>query len=154
MMNLVAKIWRLIPYFVRMRIIRLSQAKFTVSVVAIVINSKNEILVLDHYIRPGATWGLPGGFIEPDEYPEKAIAREIFEETGLELENVDLKLVRTVNRHIEMLYTATAEGEVELKEKEIRDFGWFAPEDIPEGVSDTQRELVMKTLCPTHPSSS
>ena len=126
----------------RLRIVRATQAKFTVSVVAIVFNSEKKVLVLDHFIRPGTTWGLPGGFIEPDEYPDKAIVRELQEETGLELENVQLKIVRTINRHIEMLFTATSNGEVALKQKEIRDFGWFAPDELPEGVSDTQRELV------------
>ena len=78
MIRIVSRIWKVIPYRVRLKIIRLTQPKFTVSTVAIVLNPAQEVLILDHFIRPGATWGLPGGFIEVDEYPDEAIKRELY----------------------------------------------------------------------------
>jgi len=146
MMNLLAKIWRLLPYFVRMRFVRMTQTKFTVSVVAIVLNEANEVLVLDHYIRPGATWGLPGGFIDTGEYPDKAILRELKEETDLDLVDLQLLRVRTINRHVEMLFSSRADGSVKLKSSEIRDYGWFSEPELPEGVSKVQRKLISEAL--------
>jgi len=34
-------------------------------------------------------WDFPGGHVEPDERPEEALRREILEELGVELEDVD-----------------------------------------------------------------
>lgn len=146
MIRLAAIIWRFMPIGLRLKVIRLSQPKFTVSVVAIVLNNENKVLVLDHYIRPGATWGLPGGFIEPGETPETAIKREMFEETQLEVKNPELLRIRTLRKHIEILFFARTEGEVELKTSEIRDYGWFKKSSLPNGMSDLQRNLVKTTL--------
>lgn len=146
MIGFIAKLWRLLPYPVRLRVIRLSQPKFTVSVVAIVLNRDNEVLVLDHFIRPGSSWGLPGGFIETGEVPKDAIKRELFEETALELSDPELLRIRTVRKHIEVLFLGRANGDVALRSSEIRDYGWYSKRELPPGMSETQRKLVLETL--------
>lgn len=146
MLNLISKLWRLLPYEVRLRIVRITQKKFTVSVVSIVTNSNGEILILDHFIRPGASWALPGGFIEFGEKPEDAIVRELKEETGLDLVDVRLVRVRTIGKHIEILYLSKGEGQVQIKKSEIRDYGWYSADDLPPELSDTQRLLIETSL--------
>ena len=146
MIRIIAKLWRLLPYQIRLKVIRLSQPKFTVSVVAIVLNNKNEVLILDHFIRPGSSWGLPGGFIKAGESPTAAIKREIFEETALELTDHELVRIRVVRKHIEMLFFARGSGKVALKSSEIRDYGWYSKGELPSGMSDTQRKLVLDTF--------
>lgn len=42
------------------------------------------------FVREGETWLLPGGRLEADETPEAGARREIREETGLEVDLVDL----------------------------------------------------------------
>ena len=54
----------------------------------IVINSKGEIL-LQHRID-NSLWGLPGGAVELGETVEQAAVREVFEETGIEVEKLKL----------------------------------------------------------------
>jgi len=56
------------------------------------INCKEEIIALYRHkkIRHGDCWGLPSGMIEKWETPEQAIIREIKEETGLDIDKVDL----------------------------------------------------------------
>jgi ADP-ribose pyrophosphatase YjhB (NUDIX family) len=90
--DLVGKIWRKTPEFIRVRLIRGSQTTFTVSVGAVVVNPRGEVLLLDHVIRPGSGWGVPGGFIDAGEQPAEAVRREIMEETGLEIRNVEMKV--------------------------------------------------------------
>lgn len=138
--------WKKLPHRVRLQIIRITQKKFTASVVAIVTNANKEVLILDHYIRPGASWGLPGGFLEPNEHPHEGIKRELFEETGLELENVKLIRIRTIRKHIEVLFRAEAFDEGKVMSREIKDLGWYSLDKMPEKMSDSQKELVRSML--------
>lgn len=56
------------------------------AVVAIIENSKNEILIARRAKDPAkGTFDLPGGFIDMYETAEEAVAREIMEETGLKV---------------------------------------------------------------------
>lgn len=130
----------------RLRSVRLTQKKFTVSVVAVVFNPEGKILLLDHFLRPGASWALPGGFMEAGEQPEAAIRRELREETALELENVQLLLVRTINRHLEILFRAEADGEPRPDTREIEAAGWFSFDRLPAETSQIQRRLIEKVL--------
>jgi ADP-ribose pyrophosphatase YjhB (NUDIX family) len=144
--NLVQKLWKITPTRVRLRVIRTMQKKFTASVVAIVTNEKEEVLVLNHYFRPRASWGLPGGFIDPGEDTDIAIRRELREETNLRLENVRLIKVRTIKKHLEILYLAKGVGEAIINSSEIKEVGWFAPDKMPDEMSDVQKEIVREIL--------
>lgn len=49
----------------------------------IIINDRNEILLMER-VKPNAHYyGVPGGRLEPGETPEQAAIRELHEETGL-----------------------------------------------------------------------
>jgi ADP-ribose pyrophosphatase YjhB (NUDIX family) len=138
--------WKKLPYQARLRVVRLTQKKFTASVVGIITNEEGQVLVLDHLIRPGSTWGLPGGFLEPDENPEDGIQRELFEETGLRLKTVNLIRIRTIRKHIEILFRAEGVGEAVVKSREIKSLGWFALDEFPPEMSKIQKKLVREIL--------
>ena len=138
--------WKKLPLKARLRLVRITQKKFTASVVGIVTNENKEVLVLDHLIRPSASWGLPGGFLEPNEDPQDGIKREIFEETGLELKNIKLIRVRTIRKHLEILFRAEGIGNAEVKSREIKELGWFAPDNLHPKMSPLQKDLVREIL--------
>lgn len=125
-----------------MKIIRTTQQKFTVSVAAMVLNKKGELLLLNHTLRPRFNWGIPGGFINYGEQPEVSLRRELGEETGIELEDIELLRVRTINRHVEILFRAQGRGKVEIRSHEITDAGWFRMDNLPDEVSAVQREMI------------
>lgn len=55
--------------------------------VAVILNSKNELLVARRAFNPAkGTLDLPGGFVDPGENIESGCLREIKEETGAEAE--------------------------------------------------------------------
>ncbi|MGI8848999.1 MAG: NUDIX hydrolase [Pyrinomonadaceae bacterium] len=144
--KIVGTIWGKMPRLMRQQIIRSSQTAFTVSVAAIIINDDDQVLLLDHVLRIGLTWGIPGGFIERGEQLEEGLRREIREETGLELENVTILRTRTLDRHIEVLFSATATGEAQVKSREIKAVKWFTDETLPENMSCAHKLIVRKIL--------
>lgn len=144
--RLIGNVWKRLTPQARLIITRATQPKFTVSVAAVVVNERGEVLLLDHVLRPFSNWGIPGGFINVGEQPEKALRRELREETGLELKNIRLLRVRTNQRHVEILYRAEAGGAPEVKSREINEARWFKIEDIPEEMSDGQKADARKFI--------
>lgn len=61
-------------------------------VIGMIIHEKEILLLRRNSIsRNPGVWVLPGGKIRANELPETALLREIIEEAGIELNNVDLQ---------------------------------------------------------------
>ena len=88
--NLLAGIWRRLPSSTRLLALRLVNPRFTVTAAAVIFNEKDQVLLLKHRFRPGSGWGLPGGFLKRGEQPLDALHRELCEEIGLELDQVEI----------------------------------------------------------------
>lgn len=144
--DVVGGIWKRLPRGLRLRVIRNTQTKFTASVGVIVTNPEGEVLLLDHFLRPSSGWGIPGGFIDPGEQPETAARRELEEETGIALTDIELIGIRTILRHIEIIFRAKTEDSPEVKSREIRALGWFRPDNMPAEFSPAQKRLVERVL--------
>lgn len=138
--------WKIIGYRMRARIVRATQSTFTVSAAAVILNQGGEVLILNHVLRPASGWGLPGGFLNTGEQPDEGIRREIREETGIELDNLRMFRVRTLNRHIEILFTATTSGKPEVLSREILGLGWFTSETLPPHMSSDHGLIAKKVL--------
>jgi ADP-ribose pyrophosphatase YjhB (NUDIX family) len=143
--KIVGSIWRKLSPLARLRIVRVTQTKFTASVAVIIDNENGEVLLLDHVLRPDSGWGIPGGFLGFGEQPAEAVRRELIEETGLELEALEMVRVRVVNRHIEILFRAKSNGVASVKSREINAAHWFKVDEMPEEMSQTQK-LVIENL--------
>jgi 8-oxo-dGTP diphosphatase len=84
-------------------------------------------------------WDLPGGFLEEGEHPLDAVVRELREETGLEIEPLELVAIEmdvygdgddapaTLN-----LYWAArvVSGDPEPAD-DVSELRWFCPEELP-----------------------
>src|SRR5262249_60718559 len=94
-----AALWRRAPKWARRLGALLSESRFTVTVGAVVVDSRKRVLLLHHRFRPGGGWGIPGGFMRPREQPEEAVRRELHEEIGLEIEVVGVAFIRTLQKY-------------------------------------------------------
>jgi len=100
-------------------------------------------------------WSLPGGFLEEHEELEECAARELYEETGVDVEGRYLRQAFTVGkknrdprgRIIAVVYTAVVvRSEYTLCAKDDADeVAWFRIDDLPSLAAD-HLETVRRTL--------
>ena len=60
---------------------------------ALIIGPGKKLLML-HTLKWSGLWGIPGGKIKPGESSEKALKREVLEETGLKIKNIEFALAQ------------------------------------------------------------
>ena len=140
--------WRRAPRALRRWTVRLSHPRFAVTAGAVVTDARGRVLLLKHRFRPGAGWGLPGGFIEQGEQPEEALRRELREEIGLEVEQLKLFTTRAFTRpkQVEIVFLARAVGDTDQLSFEIQKAAWFFPGEFPDGLPKDQAELIKRAL--------
>ena len=100
-------------------------------VVAALIELDGRILLARNRAWPEKMFALVTGFLERDETPEAAVAREVMEETGLVVRATTLIGNYEFMRKNELIlaYHVVAEGEVRLGE-ELVDYRLIAPERL------------------------
>ncbi|MCB2198361.1 NUDIX hydrolase [bacterium] len=94
-------------------------------------------IVLIERGNPPHGWAIPGGFMEYGESAETCARREMMEETGLELDNLELFTVRSEPDRDPRFHTVTivftADGLGELQAGDDADNARvFTPDNVPE----------------------
>ena len=146
--DLLGAIWRRTPKALRRWTVRLSHPRFAVTAGAVVTDGHGRVLLLKHRFRPGAGWGMPGGFIEKGEQPDEALRRELREEIGLEVENLKLFTTRAFKspKQVEIIFCCRAVGDTDQLSFEIQKAAWFVPGEFPEELPLDQSELIKRAL--------
>jgi len=90
-----------------------------------------RILLARNAAWPGRMFALITGFMEAGETPEEGIAREVAEETALQVDALKLIGVYDFQRMNQLIvaYHALARGEVKLS-PELAEYKLFAPQDV------------------------
>ena len=120
--------------------------------VVIIVNNQDEILLQQ---RLDGNWGLPGGLMNLGESFEEVAKREVFEETGLVVENLKLLNVYSGEKYYlkvangDELYSATAvyytrdySGKIKIDYGESIDLKYFSYEQLPSGLSENDRGFI------------
>jgi 8-oxo-dGTP diphosphatase len=143
-----SKIWRRFPPGLRRWTMRFTNTRFTVTAGAIILNKEQKVLLLKHYFRAGSGWGIPGGFMTSGEQPIDALRRELHEEIGLELDDVEIFWARSFSRprQVEILFRAVTSAEPKPQSMEVERANWFALDSLPPGLPSDQKLLIERAV--------
>ncbi|NRD76751.1 NUDIX domain-containing protein [Bacillus sp. BRMEA1] len=122
-----------------------------------VIDEQGRILLQQ---RPNGVWGLPGGLLELEESAEEAARREVYEETGIEVGQLELVGVFSGKQYFVKLangdefYPVTiAYASKDLKNNDIQidgeetiDARFFNPRELPEQASPLVKSLIERYI--------
>jgi ADP-ribose pyrophosphatase YjhB (NUDIX family) len=123
-----------IPKKLRRRMVLLAVRKFPVAVTAAILDDSGRILLFKHTYRGRYPWGMPTGWLEPGEQPDAAIAREIREETGMDVAGVQVLRVDSAADvdHIEIVFRARLSGGSFRPSAEVSEMAWYTLDELPE----------------------
>jgi len=104
---------------------------FLCSVIGIIRDDNNNILLLDHKYRPDS-FSLPAGWLKKGETPFEAITREIKEETNFNIKPTRLLSVGSskINSHLEFVVEAKYIDGTFAESSEISNYKWVSPSII------------------------
>lgn len=120
-------------------------------------NKNNSVLLIKRGGEPfKGAWALPGGFMDMDETLEQAAARELQEETGIQVDWSELKQMHTFSaidrdprhRTVSTVFVWEVPDEIACKgSDDATDARWFPLDSLPKLAFD--HEEVMKIFIKT-----
>lgn len=102
--------------------------------VIVIVRRAGEILMTRKAEWPEGRYSLVAGFLDFGECLEEAVAREVKEETGIDVCNIRYIGSQGWPFPSQMMAGFVADyagGEVQVEEKELEDAGWFSVDDLP-----------------------
>lgn len=138
------------------------QFKSCFEVVTVYIEYNDQILLLHRQNNKsqGNRWGLPGGKVEKNETPLQAVIREAKEETGIDISNQTIEMLKSVfveydekNHFIYHAFRTQMQadpGEVKINFNEHKGFTWVTPTDaikmdmLQDGVASVVKDYFLR----------
>ena len=112
--------------------LRLRYGRFGVGVAGLIRDEGGRILLVHRTYSRDEPWALPGGWLEGNEAIERALERELHEETGL---RVKVGAVRAVERAgfaiVLLMDTQLLDATSEFRASaEVSEVAWVEPSDV------------------------
>lgn len=106
----------------------------TISAFAVIANEANQVLLSRRADR--GEWELPGGKADKGESPWIALSRELHEEVAVDVRVGSLEGMYFVagEDNLVLIFRCSIAGGTPQATPETADTGWFAPDDLPDGM--------------------
>ena len=137
------QLWRILPLpkTVQSILMWLINAKFVVGTSVVIQNQQGEILLFNHTYRKEHPWGFPGGYVMRGENPDQAIKRELAEESGFKVK--DLQLLEIIQSpdmpRMEILFRGEIDGEIDfIPSMEVTKALFFPIDQLPDLIPEHQ----------------
>ena len=117
-----------------------SYASSKVTSGALCVDDEGRVLLARRRAEPYVgRWDIPGGFLEEGEHPLEGLKRELREETGLEVEPIELLGIwmdtyggdSTAEATLNFYWTARVVSGEPKAADDVDELGWFAPDELP-----------------------
>lgn len=121
-------------------------------VTCVAVRSGDSILLVRRRYPPKAgDWCLPAGFVEVGESPKESAAREVLEETGLEVEITDLIDSWASNEDprtpvVSFAFTASVVGGLLEAGDDAESAAFFSRDEIPRNIAFTTHRAIIDRL--------
>jgi NAD+ diphosphatase len=112
----------------------LAYPRLAPAVIMLVERDDGRALLARNAMFPPGIFSCLSGFVEPGETLEHAVCREVLEEVGLEVGDVDYRGSQPWPFPHQLMIGFGARyrsGEITLDEREIAEAAWFTPEEAP-----------------------
>jgi 8-oxo-dGTP diphosphatase len=132
MVKVLLRVWRTFPLWVHVLTMRMFRPKFRAAVAATIFDEQGRILLFKHTYRK-FEWGIPAGGLEYGEQPDKAVIREFFEETSMQIEVEKLLLAESSkeDHNISLIYLCKIVSGSFKESFEISEMKYFDVNDLP-----------------------
>ena len=147
--GLVAWAWKRLHGPVQWRILWLKHATFMIGITGVVLDDHDRVLLLRHRFWKDNPWGTPSGYLERGETIEAGFAREVAEETGLEITDVRIVTINSGFRlRLEVGLAARVVGSAQpgVDGVEVEEARFFAFDDLPDDLRASQRAVIDQAL--------
>lgn len=123
--------------------------RFKVGIAVFAILTKEKEVLLLKRKNTGyqdGKYGLPSGHLEPDEFPIKCIEREVMEELGVKVNNINYSSTifnTTETPYVNLFFTGDILGEPKNCEPDkCDDMRWFNLEALPDNLTPEVRQAL------------
>ncbi len=119
--------------WIHVLVMRMYRPKFRAAVAAIIFDEQGRILLFKHTYRK-FEWGIPAGGLEYGEQPARAIVREFFEETGMQIEVEKLLLAESSkeDHNISLIFLCKIKSGIFEESNEISEMKYFDVNELPQ----------------------